>query len=254
VIRINKGTQAPDILLTEGQDRIRSMQREYDADSSAYVSGKKRFTFDNTIYAHPTVKSALRAAQHEKCSFCESIIADDGDVEHYRPKAGMCQGKRQAILKPGYYWLAYDWDNLLLCCSICNQRFKRNYFPLEVAKDRARSHKDDLSAEKPLFIHPAHIDPEMHIGFRDEVAKDLTPPGKSTIEGLDLNRTSLTERRRDKLNEILTLAAFAEADILALPEHLRKFHEKAQQIVEKALSDRGEFSAMIRCALKTSTE
>ena len=74
-----------------------------------------------------------------------------GDVEHYRPKAGYRQDAEDPLGRPGYYWLAYEWSNLLFCCQICNQRFKRNLFPLVDPARRAETHHDDLSSEQPLF-------------------------------------------------------------------------------------------------------
>ncbi len=63
---------------------------------------------------------------HGKCAYCESsiIAVCPGDIEHFRPKGRYeyitSEGK-QAKHKPGYYWLAADWDNLLLACPFCNQ-------------------------------------------------------------------------------------------------------------------------------------
>lgn len=40
-----------------------------------------------------------------------------GDGEHYRPKST-------------YWWLAYNYDNYLASCTLCNQRFKEAKFPI----------------------------------------------------------------------------------------------------------------------------
>ena len=58
--------------------------------------------------------------------FCESKVSHIayGDVEHFRPKAGYRQRPEDPLVQPGYYWLAYEWSNLLFCCQLCNQRFK----------------------------------------------------------------------------------------------------------------------------------
>ena len=47
------------------------------------------FVFEQKIYGHSIVKRALKAAQHDKCAYCEAIFAGNasGDVEHFRPKA-----------------------------------------------------------------------------------------------------------------------------------------------------------------------
>nr|WP_239015299.1 AAA family ATPase [Archangium violaceum] len=77
-----------------------------------------------------------------KCAFCESQLAhiSYGDVEHFRPKAGWRQEEGGPLGRPGYYWLAYEWTNLFLACTLCNQQFKRNLFPLRTPSRRARSH------------------------------------------------------------------------------------------------------------------
>jgi hypothetical protein len=142
----------------------------------------------------------LRTAQADKCAFCESKISatGHGDVEHYRPKKAVAQKDGDAFLRPGYYWLAYDWCNLLLACAICNQTFKRNLFPLRHPRRRARSHHDDLTREKPLLIDPSGaINPRRHIGFRAEIAVPLrgSRRGVATIEVAGLNRAPLVEKR-----------------------------------------------------------
>lgn len=147
------------------------------------------------------MKDALVQAQHRKCCFCESQVGHDGDVEHFRPKSAVCQAKSQPLQRPGYYWLAYEWSNLLLCCSACNQRFKRNLFPLLNPAQRARQHGDDVRIEQPVFVHPAEENPEEFISFRQEIpyAINGNQRGKRTIEALGLNREIMNERRREHL-------------------------------------------------------
>ena len=118
---------ALDFLLTKGQSATRELCNAYDSAPQDYQSGAKTFDFDSAIYAAPAVKDALRHAQHKKCAFCESFFAHTGygDVEHFRPKAGYKQQEADTLKRPGYYWLAYEWNNLFCSCQLCNQRFKR---------------------------------------------------------------------------------------------------------------------------------
>jgi hypothetical protein len=122
-------------------------------------------------------------------------------VEHFRPKAAFRQSPDGPLERPGYYWLAYDWSNLFLCCEICNRRQKRNHFPLRNPGRRARSHRQAVGGEQPLFVNPATMAPTRYIGFRREVAYPIDdhPVGKATIEALDLNREELREMRNDWL-------------------------------------------------------
>ena len=71
-------------------------------------------------YRWKPAKEQLLAETGNKCAYCEtptSVVAF-GDVEHYRPKSI-------------YWWLAYCYDNYLAACQICNQRFKKDSFPIQ---------------------------------------------------------------------------------------------------------------------------
>ena len=163
MIKITKPAQAPAILLSRGIPTRSRHCDDYLLHKTEYDAGKLPFAFDGGIYGGEAVKNALIKAQHGKCCFCERKTGKDGDVEHFRPKAGCRQTPKGSLLRPGYYWLAYDWDNLLLSCSACNQRHKRNLFPLTNPGKRANSHTHDVALEAPLFLHPAQQDPEQYI-------------------------------------------------------------------------------------------
>lgn len=71
----------------------------------------------------------INALFHEKCAYCESRTTANFPlhVEHYRPKAGVTEKRneddpkiRDVIDHPGYFWLAYEWYNLILACANCN--------------------------------------------------------------------------------------------------------------------------------------
>src|SRR6266404_2065479 len=76
----------------------------------AAVKTRKEFPFK--IYKQPYVKEAIEKIFHKKCAYCETfyIVAQPVDVEHFRPKGAVVVGKEK---KPGYYWLASEWTNLL---------------------------------------------------------------------------------------------------------------------------------------------
>ncbi|HEX2094239.1 MAG TPA: hypothetical protein VHG28_17680 [Longimicrobiaceae bacterium] len=253
MIRVTRPARAPRVLATRGRAKRAELEAAYDAAPAEYDARTRRFTFDGTVYGHETVKRALSEAQHAKCCFCESKTGMDGDVEHFRPKAGFSQGARGRIEGPGYYWLAYEWSNLLLCCAICNQRFKRNLFPLTDPAARARTHRDDLSREDPLFIDPCEVDPEAHIGFRREIPYpvDDSPYGRATIEALGLGREILNERRRDALEKLQVLHELVLMEPSASPD-LVPLIEDAREILSRAVSDAGEFASMARAAARAN--
>ena len=255
MIRIRRPSSVPDVLQTKGKNRRRGHSLSYTANPAAYNSGALKFKFDRDIYAHEDVKAALKAMQHDKCAFCESKVSHIayGDVEHYRPKGGFCQHEHDALGRPGYYWLAYEWDNLLFSCQLCNQRFKKNLFPLADPAQRARNHKDPLRRESPVMVDPSKEDPAEYINFRAEVAYGLDGTGgrgEQTLNALGLNRVELVEMRRDKLtplqilSEIVQIAADRPQDT-----ELQEQAERAQQLLDRAVQDSTEFAGMLRAML-----
>lgn len=196
MIRIHRPQQAPEILLSRGP-AARERLRE------AVERGDENLSFSE-IYRDSAVKQALRQAQREKCCFCEALIGNEGDVEHFRPKAAVRQSATAPLEKPGYWWLAYSWDNLLLCCTHCNQREKKSLFPLANPHRRAQAPDDSLTDEEPLFLDPSHVDPREHITFDRYEPRGLTEKGRITIEalGLDNPERGMYLRRQERWQHI----------------------------------------------------
>ena len=245
MIRVTKPPR-PDALL-DGADRTRADCAAYDENAAAYSGGMRRFDFDRAIYGHETVRTALRNAQHGKCCYCEnrSIASAPLHVEHYRPKGAVRQDRKSRTLLPGYYWLAYSWDNLHLCCQVCNGN-KSYLFPLADDAERARSHRDDLARESPLLLEPGGADdPRAHIRFRQERAVGLTETGRRTIEVLDLNRQPLLEDRLEQLKALRTLQdVIQRLDADGLKPDVTELRERARRELARAPSPSAIFSAM----------
>ena len=170
----------------------------FEGNSQAYVNGETKFTFNSAVYGHAAVKDELRRAQYNKCCYCEGIFEAyaAADVEHYRPKGYSQQEQGSRQIYPGYYWLAYDWDNLFYSCQVCNRSCKKNFFPLEDPDMRVCNHLGDLDTEEPLILKPSGPeDPRHHIHFRDTIAFGKTVAGETTVDIVRLNRVSLVEER-----------------------------------------------------------
>ncbi len=257
MIRIVKPAQPPPALRQRGPAAIRKLCDDYDQAPADYRSGAKTFAFDQDLYGAKAVKTALREAQHGKCAFCESKFTHTGygDVEHFRPKAGSVQRAADELGRPGYYWLAYEWTNLFFSCQLCNQRFKRNLFPLKRPTKRALSHRDRLDDEEALLIDPARDDPGRYLGFREEYAYPVRGQvrGRTSIEVLGLNREELVEVRRGGLTEIKLFAEsrkhLAEALARNPAPELRAHLQKVEEWLRERAEDREEFAAMARAAL-----
>ena len=137
-------------------------------------------------------KKQLLAETGGKCAYCEaptSAVAF-GDVDHYRPKSS-------------YWWLAYCYDNYLASCQLCNQRFKKEAFPIQNRKMRSPTIRhnttDDYIAakagtiapdplnknqvntfirlhqqERPLLLNPYFDEPAAYFAWRaDDVLKEV---------------------------------------------------------------------------------
>lgn len=129
------------------------------------VANHRDFISDN-IYRDPTVVKKLKALYNEKCAYCESFEPEP-EVEHYRPKKRVT-GVTGSI---GYYWLCYEWSNLLPACHDCNkQRSKGNHFPIEGIRqitptlsagiidlnENSLTSNSLLIGEIPLLLNPEH--------------------------------------------------------------------------------------------------
>lgn len=241
MIRVEKPEQAPRILRERGR-------RTTEANQQAFENGERTFGFDNSLYGARSVKNALIKAQHGKCAFCESKIrhVDHGDVEHYRPKGGFRQDSGDPLEQPGYFWLAYVWKNLFLACALCNQSFKRNLFPLGDPATRARSHLDDLAAEKPMLLHPADDESSALIGFRDEITFPIDDDSRAhaTIEALGLNREELAEFRFDHLAPFRLLR-----QVLPLLPGESEEAREIEELFEQAVLPSAQYSSMTRAFL-----
>ena len=251
MIRIAKKASAPvpAILATDGIAASDSLKHRFDGGERLFKSED----FNSDIYGHKDVKDALILTQNGKCCFCESKILhiSHGDVEHFRPKTGWVQNV-EALNKPGYYWLAYDWNNLFLSCEKCNQRHKRNLFPLINPAHRALSHLANIKKEQPLFIHPAKENPEDFISFKDEipVAINANNRGTETIIKLGLDRELLNDQRREKLNPIRQIYNLAKGIPETLPDLKAEARDAINHFYQSSLKDDTEYASMLRSFFK----
>jgi len=189
-------------------------ERERGAAYEFFAAQKERQRrFDFTAYKVPEVKLALTELFHGKCAYCESrLMASAGlDIEMYRPKGGVAASSKH----PGYWWLAFEWTNLLISCIDCNrsrvhmevdQRAvsgKANRFPLADESKRAFGPEDDLSREEPLLLDPCVDEPDEHLVFDwSGLVASETPRGQTTIAVLGLNRVGLVEARARAAREL----------------------------------------------------
>jgi len=217
----------------------------------------------------------LLKLSRQKCAYCESIITatQPGDVEHYRPK-GRIRDAQGRIVKttrfaegsdhPGYWWLAYCWENLLPSCIDCNRRRrhpepadlagKADYF--EVSGVRAELPDDCLEDEKAMLLDPAEpgFDPDEHFEFHEDgTIKPTTERAKYTCKllGLNLRESLVAERRQAYLSaQSVWLNYFQTAPAAVLvPELARKLLAEPLQRVNALWDGEGSYTAFTRKAL-----
>ena len=245
MIRIDRLGPSPKSLVTKGVEQTRTDCAAYDLSPAAYRSGAQKFTIDDKIYGAKHVRDALSRAQHEKCCYCESKFLQSayGTVEHYRPKGAVKQSSTHNAEYPGYYWLAYDWNNLLMSCPVCNTT-KGILFPLQDHAARARSHHDDITTEQPLFIHPVLEDPRQHIRFEGPTPVPITEAGRETIERLNLRRDRLEWDRQQRLAELQRLRKAIEQLRNSPDPQAQILVQEMREHLAAAVRPEAEYSAM----------
>jgi 5-methylcytosine-specific restriction endonuclease McrA len=172
------------------------------------------------------LKNLLIGWNHGKCMYCEfkGTAADYYAAEHYRPKSEVTE-ERSRIAHDGYYWLAYEWQNILLACTKCNSSHpdgergshpgKATEFPISKSRIPGPGPDpdkwiDDLVVEEPLLLHPYFDKAEDHFkNGKFGALEGTTIRGKATIKVCDLNRPALREARERAHKEILTKIAKA---------------------------------------------
>jgi uncharacterized protein (TIGR02646 family) len=170
-------------------------------------STQQRYEFDDTWYRE--VRIVLTEALYGKCAYCESKVSGGAilDMEHFRPIRSIAEARYHT----GYWWLAYEWLNILAVCRNCNSS-KGNRFPLETERLRARNPGEERR-EDNLLLDPTVDDPSVHLVFNlDGTASSETNRGQGSIAVLDLNRASLVQARLAKVRHILTVIKAFQAE------------------------------------------
>ena len=97
-------------------------------------------------------------AQHMKCAWCEEPRDTPYEpVDHYRP-CGKAQHAEGAEKADGYWWLAWEWTNLLFTCRQCNGKKGDKFFLADPSKALSAG-RPAPGDEQPLLIDPAGAGP-----------------------------------------------------------------------------------------------
>ena len=244
--------EIPEIL----RDGSAKLKKELDAAIAHYSDPANTKAFKFKVYSSPTVKATLIKMGDGKCAYCESdiLVTYVGDIEHFRPKGEIEELKASGNSKPGYYWLAADWDNLLLSCRNCNQKSKQqtatddrlnslgkmNQFPLFDEAKRVRTHEGDMNEEETvrLLLNPCIENPEEY--FKYNINSGVIQPKKqeefpkqralASVKVFGLQRVPLVHAREKKAVQILKQMTRVERRYKDL---LRSIDDEDDDIVER---------------------
>ncbi len=177
--------------------------------------------FDSQCY-NSSIKEDLKKLYHNKCAFCESKLNEIPNdsyqftVEHFRPKKGT----------NSYFWLGYEWSNLMPSCQKCNgkkddnfrlpNKRKKQKLPLKTENgqkiidlERCRADGEELLAENPFLLHPELENPMDFLAFDINklgyfIENIQNKRAKYTIDLCQLNRSDLWEKRKKIYDNFLT--------------------------------------------------
>lgn len=162
-------------------------------------------------YKHVEIKNSIKLETAGKCMYCESYITHvyPGDVEHIIPKS----------VFPS---LTFNWENLSLACSICNNK-KRDYYDpnLPLLNPYVDTVNEHVRLFGPLLMH-----------IND------SRRGEATLKIIQLNRHELRERRLEVLQEFQTLLDKYNRETLSGLKHILK-----QEIFDQISPDK-EYSKL----------
>ncbi|MFT7036595.1 MAG: hypothetical protein ACJA2S_005127 [Cyclobacteriaceae bacterium] len=196
MIYVDKGKE-PDFLQS---DQVDLAWEKLDGFYQSKSRSQKRYKFPYMSKIDHELKPIMHERFHGKCGYCESKIdnSQDGVIDRYRPHNGVRDEKE--YYQDLYWWLAYEWDNLIYSCKECSQ-YKGNYFPVKQARITSKDAK--LEAEERLLYNPCIDKPEDDLFCTsDGHFNSSTERGTQTMELLRLNRATLVERRLVAIKEI----------------------------------------------------
>jgi hypothetical protein len=108
-----------------GEQRVTLNRKLIEAQRVILKGNAEKHAWDSGIWGKSKAQLLIESAN--KCAYCEAPlkVVAYGDVEHYRPKSV-------------YWWLAYNYENYLASCTLCNQAFKKDHFPLLSNKSKLK--------------------------------------------------------------------------------------------------------------------
>jgi len=218
---------------------------------------------DNNNAVWGEMKQWLLGLSHQKCWFSEAKDCfSHWDVEHYRPKKSAKDA--DGTSHEGYWWLAFDWQNLRICGNVGNRK-KGTFFPLRPGCARVVP-PGDVRYEDAQLLDPIDEDDPALLSFNVEgraiPGAHITDEWETTrvkysVERYNLDFPPLMDKRKtmwaecwSRIQEYLKELATYHADktnVIA-----RDRYKQALVSVRKMMREEQELSAVARACVLSS--
>ena len=161
---------------------LREKQAEWQARYEEKLVENPKARPDSSKYAHKEIKDTLYAMSYGKCFYCETKLSGGNkEVDHFIEVA-IDHGK------------AYEWDNLYLACSNCNDKIDHAAIPVTEALDPCRDSDEEIQQ------NITYVDVQI-------CAVPDSQKGLNTIKKFRLNTELLDMRRGQWLKKLLKTVA-----------------------------------------------
>lgn len=233
-----------------------------------------RDSYDTPDGKRSHVEDKLALAYKNKCAYCERLCK--ADIEHYRPKKEV----KDDLTHPGYYWLCYEWSNLIPSCITCNREgAKHSKFPImglrviqpKILSDgnldllQCKASSAPLVDERPYLLHPEVDKPEDYFSFELDpngegiriVGIDIENRGDHTIQICLLNRLEIKLDRVERViddfkDSIHCVFSQVEGSIITEEQFRDKLIQQIQLLREYSLSEAKTHTLLRQYIVKSS--
>lgn len=239
-----------DLLSKEQKDALLSAAQmvkdlvQKDGESVEDFKKRRIDIINNHSFLWANVKGIYEKFFGCKCWYSESKNPGSSkDMDHFRPKAEVFEDDSH----PGYWWLAFDWENYRYSCQFSN-RLKKNpetaitggkgsHFPLFENGSKACRPTDDHKSENHVLLDPCVAGDFRLLSF-EENGKPIIHP--------KFNGDSDSERRvRESIKYMnLDYPAFNEERGLLYKE-IKEIIENADREYKLYAQDKGRNQALL---------
>lgn len=203
---------------------LKEKQGEWQAKYDAKLAIDPQARPDNSKYAHKEIKDALYAMSYGKCFYCETKLnGGNKEVDHFI-EVSIDHSK------------AYEWENLYLSCTNCNDKIDHQGIPVTEALDPCRDSDEEI---------------HQNITFVDELISAVpgSQKGLNTIKKFKLNTELLDMRRGQWLKKLLKTVADIEGEMIE--EGRRTVTEAEKKALLRYMSPDQPYSLMSEVYLKS---